>query len=197
MRLLNTGTFEIEEFTDYNVPQYAILSHTWEKGEVTFQDMNGADAKNKNGYTKLEQCCSVAKDNGFQYVWIDTCCIDKTSSAELSEAIDSMYRWYQEAEVCYAYLADTQTKDEVSKSRWFTRGFTLQELIAPSNLIFLMKNGRNWGERQSFDKMCLIVQAYLLVFSQAKTILKHLALRKECHGQRREKHQESRIGLTV
>lgn len=147
MRLLNTGNFEIEEFTDYNVPQYAILSHTWEKGEVTFQDMNGADAKNKNGYTKLEQCCSVAKDNGFQYVWIDTCCIDETSSAELSEAINSMYRWYQEAEVCYAYLADTQTKDEVSKSRWFTRGFTLQELIAPSNLIFFNEKWEKLGEK--------------------------------------------------
>lgn len=145
MLLLNTGTFEIEEFTDYTVPQYAILSHTWGKGEVTFQDMNGADAKNKKGYTKPEQCCSVAKDNGFQYVWIDTCCIDKTSSAELSEAINSMYRWYQEAAVCYAYLADTQTKDEVPKSRWFTRGFTLQELIAPSNLIFFNEKWEKLG----------------------------------------------------
>lgn len=72
MRLLNTGNFEIKEFTDYdfhdNDLKYAILSHTWDEGEVTFQDMNGTDAKNKNGYAKLEQCCSVAKDNGFQYV---------------------------------------------------------------------------------------------------------------------------------
>lgn len=153
MRLLDTGSFKIKEFTDDSIPRYAILSHTWdEKGEVTFQDMNGTDAKNKNGYDKIKRCCLTAKANGFQYVWIDTCCIDKTSSAELSEAINSMYRWYQGAEICYTYLADVQSKDEIQKSRWFTRGWTLQELIAPLKMIFFNEEWKELGEKADLQQ---------------------------------------------
>ncbi|KAJ5930995.1 hypothetical protein N7466_006488 [Penicillium verhagenii] len=104
MRLLkttqsNAGNFEIEIFTNYKTPPYAILSHTWGEDEVTLQDMegDGARAKSKTGFYKIENCCTFALASGFNYVWIDTCCIDKTSSAELSEAINSMYRWYEEA----------------------------------------------------------------------------------------------------
>ena len=115
------------------------------------QDMKGTNPVNKKGYEKIRRCCSVAKANGFEYVWIDTCCIDKTSSVELSEAINSMYRWYQESMVCYAYLADVSSssisckneKSEFIESKWFTRGWTLQELIAPSVVIFL---NRKWQE---------------------------------------------------
>src|ERR1700760_3808109 len=151
MRLLNTNNFEIEEVSDSKIPPYAILSHTWdEEGEVTFQDIEGNRAANKKGYEKVKSCCSVAKANGFDYVWMDTCCIDKTSNVELSEAINSMYYWYQRAEVCYTYLADVSSDNangqadgdalEFSKSRWFTRGWTLQELIAPSTIIFFNKH---------------------------------------------------------
>ncbi|KAJ4261027.1 hypothetical protein NW757_001418 [Fusarium falciforme] len=104
MRLLNTQTIVVESFDDDKIPSYAILSHTWEAEEVTFQDMELGRATSKKGWAKVKDSCSMARKNGFDYVWLDTCCIDKTSSAELSEAINSMYHWYQEATVCYAFL---------------------------------------------------------------------------------------------
>ncbi|RBA09112.1 hypothetical protein FPRO05_14352, partial [Fusarium proliferatum] len=140
MRLVNTKTIQLEFLADDNVPDYAILSHTWEQEEVLFQDMGHDSAKSKKGYAKLESCCRAARENGFEYIWDDTCCIDKTSSAELSEAINSMYRYYQEASICYGYLADISTVSEIPNSRWFTRGWTLQELIAPRSMIFFDKD---------------------------------------------------------
>ncbi|KAI9772610.1 MAG: hypothetical protein M1839_002423 [Geoglossum umbratile] len=147
MRLLSTDNFEVKEFGDDEVPRYAILSHTWDEEEVTFQDMEGTRVANKKGHEKVKSCCSVARASGLKYVWIDTCCIDKTSSAELSEAINSMYRWYQEADVCYGYLADVPSKAVFSSSRWFTRGWTLQELIAPSTVIFLDEEWKELGTK--------------------------------------------------
>ncbi|KAH7150808.1 ankyrin repeat-containing domain protein [Fusarium sp. MPI-SDFR-AT-0072] len=149
MRLVNTKTIQLEFLNDDNVPDYAILSHTWEQEEVLFHDMGRDSAKLKKGYAKLESCCRVARENGFEYFWDDTCCIDKTSSAELSEAINSMYRYYQEASICYVYLADISTVSEISDSRWFTRGWTLQELIAPSSMIFFDKQWRQLGTKTS------------------------------------------------
>src|SRR5947199_9945449 len=147
MRLLHTENLDVVEFSDANVPTYAIRSHTWEEEEVTLQDMQGVHPTSKKGYDKVKRCCAFARADGFEYVCIDTCCIDKTNSVELSEAINSMYRWYQESGVCYAYLADVlsnavdcQTRaisPEFWNSRWFTRGWTLQELVAPSTVIFL------------------------------------------------------------
>ena len=155
MRLLHTkqlasGNFAIEEFTDYNTPPYAILSHTWEKDEVSFQDMegDGGKAKPKKGFEKIRDCCSFARANGFDYAWIDTCCIDKASSAELSEALNSMYRWYEEAEICYAFLADISSIKEFKPCRWFDRGWTLQELIAPADLLFVNKDWEEMGSRK-------------------------------------------------
>ena len=106
MRLLNTTELKLKEFGSSKIPLYAILSHTWGENEITFRDIEGADAEKKGGYEKIRNTCSLAAASGFDYVWIDTCSIDKTSSSELSEAINSMYRWYQESVVCYAYLAD-------------------------------------------------------------------------------------------
>ena len=148
MRLLNTSTFELREFFDEHIPGYAILSHTWGREEVTLQDLAKADAKEKAGYAKITGCCKLAASDGLEWVWIDTCCIDKTSSAELSEAINSMYLWYQNAEVCYAYLSDLPHDDKsvarnFSQSRWFTRGWTLQELVAPHSVVFY---DRDWTE---------------------------------------------------
>jgi hypothetical protein len=154
MRLLNTeepatGNSKIQEFREEELPQYAILSHTWDAEEVTFKDMEGPYIPNKKGYAKIRNCCSVARNAGFKYVWVDTCCIDKTSSAELSEAINSMYRWYQQAEVCYAYLADVPAGQKGHRlppdCKWFTRGWTLQELIAPSEIIFLNQKWERIG----------------------------------------------------
>ncbi|KAF5591535.1 beta transducin [Fusarium subglutinans] len=149
MRLVNTQTIQLEFVADDNVPDYAILSHTWEQEEVLFHDMGRDSAKSKKGYAKLESCCRVARENEFLYIWDDTCCIDKTSSAELSEAINSMYRYYQEASICYVYLADISTVSEIPNSRWFTRGWTLQELIAPSSMIFFDRDWRELGTKTS------------------------------------------------
>lgn len=144
MRLLNADTLEFEEFFQSTRPKYAILSHTWEKEEVSFQQYEQPDAttKDKTGYLKIVNACKKALERGIGYIWVDTCCIDKRSSAELSEAINYMFRWYQEAEICFAYLADVDPTDHTKSSpsfhcsRWFTRGWTLQELLAPMNLDF-------------------------------------------------------------
>ncbi|KAI1145569.1 heterokaryon incompatibility protein-domain-containing protein [Nemania diffusa] len=112
---------------------------------------------NKKGYKKAINCCLIARANGFDYVWIDTCCIDKTSSAELSEAINSMYRWYEEADICYAYLADVPPKagtgDEYRRSKWFTRGWTLQELIALSTVTFFNSEWQTVGDKLDLQQL--------------------------------------------
>jgi hypothetical protein len=159
MRLLHTTRLKLEEFSGNSIPPYAILSHTWGEMEVTFRDMRWDLAEKMVGYEKIESTCSIAAACGYDYVWIDTCCIDKTSSAELSEAINSMFHWYREAEVCFAYLVDVQSTEDqnmsddeyhdFSKSRWFTRGWTLQELIAPSIMIFLNKQWQIIGTKST------------------------------------------------
>jgi ankyrin repeat protein len=153
MRLLNTQTTVVESFDDDKIPSYAILSHTWEAEEVTFQDMELGRATSKKGWAKVKDSCSMARKNGFDYVWLDTCCIDKTSSAELSEAINSMYHWYQEATVCYAFLADVSDLAGLPKSKWFTRGWTLQELIAPSSMIFFSQTWEELGTKATLDQV--------------------------------------------
>jgi hypothetical protein len=159
MRLLNTTSLEIQEFKNDSIPRYAILSHTWDEVEVTIQDMKGASAIERKGYEKVKRCCSIARSHQYNYVWMDTCCIDNQSSAELSEAINSMYRWYQDADVCYAYLADVAhdpvrqssrlISPELSKSKWFCRGWTLQELIAPLEVIFLNEDWKEIGTKST------------------------------------------------
>ncbi|KAK5654655.1 hypothetical protein OQA88_6978, partial [Cercophora sp. LCS_1] len=122
------------------------LSHTWGADEATYEEINqgsrAAVLDLKSGSAKIRKCCSQAVKDGIEWVWIDTCCIDKSSSAELSEAINSMFTWYLQAEVCYAYLEDVPTpapvldEETFARSRWFTRGWTLQELIAPPSVEF-------------------------------------------------------------
>jgi len=148
MRLLNAKTLRVEEH-NANIPKYAILSHTWGSEEVSFEDISQPTAWNRAGYTKIEKACQQAIDDELQYIWIDTCCIDKRSSSELSEAINSMFQWYLKAAVCYAYLADVPSDPggeppgpEFEQSRWWTRGWTLQELLAPPVLNFY---GDKWG----------------------------------------------------
>ncbi|KAI1458789.1 heterokaryon incompatibility protein-domain-containing protein [Annulohypoxylon moriforme] len=146
MRLLHASGKEFKEFIiDGEIPPYAILSHTWGDEEISFQDMRDIPLEQlsfKKGYKKIFYCCVQAFRDDLEWIWVDTCCIDKSSSAELSESINSMFRWYQDSKICYAYLSDvsggtTMAEDsEFSKSRWFTRGWTLQELIAPAILRF-------------------------------------------------------------
>ncbi|PIA91997.1 Vegetative incompatibility protein HET-E-1 [Cercospora beticola] len=141
MWLLDARTKQLVEFEDETkiYGRYAILSHVWDDTdeEVTFQDIeqDAPGYKQKRGYAKIESGCRQALSEKLDYFWIDTCCINKLSSATLSEAINSMYRYYYEAKVCYAYLYDFPHR-ALKDSKWFTRGWTLQELIAPGFVEF-------------------------------------------------------------
>ncbi|KAF2128694.1 hypothetical protein P153DRAFT_293234, partial [Dothidotthia symphoricarpi CBS 119687] len=146
------------EFLGEDVPPYMILSHRWREDEVLFADMMVPDHTNaqaKKGYVKLESSCRLALQMNLQYAWMDTCCIDKTSSAELSEAINSMYSYYASSKICLAYLDDVddhpQGKFFLNDAIWFTRGWTLQELIAPSELIFYSRGWLLLGSKRSLS----------------------------------------------
>ncbi|KAI0538591.1 heterokaryon incompatibility protein-domain-containing protein [Xylaria digitata] len=173
MRLIRTTSnrFTIQEFVGHDIPPYVILSHTWETEEVTLQDIQRSLtlAKAKRGFSKIRGCCDLARARGIEYAWIDTCCIDKTNSVELSEAINSMYQWYKDAAVCYAFLGDIplsiapvgphlnrepQALDAPKYfqcSRWFSRGWTLQELIAPRSVEFYTKGWDLLGTRETLQ----------------------------------------------
>jgi hypothetical protein len=149
MWLLNTSTLRLHEFQS-DPPHYAILSHTWENEEVIFQDIGTFAAERKTGYEKIRRFCAQSKKDGLQYAWVDTCCIDKRNFAELSEAINSMFRWYSEAYICYVYLADVHSKETtpaLEHSRYFTRGWTLQELLAPSEVVFFNSHWQTLGTK--------------------------------------------------
>ena len=151
-----------------DIPHYAIRSHTWgpDTEEVSFNDMMDGTNMNKSGYEKIRFCGEQARRDGLQYFWIDTCCIDKSSSAELQEAINSMFQWYRNAAKCYVYLADVSrpaldvddTPSQLAwdssfrRSRWFTRGWTLQELIAPALVEFFSKEGERLGNKRSLER---------------------------------------------
>src|SRR5690349_10470978 len=106
MKLINTFTEVLEEFIGRNIPEYAILSHTWEEEEVTFTDFTSGAYKAMKGYQKIEATCRLAREAGICYAWVDTCCIDKSSSAELTECINSMFQWYRRSKICYVFLTD-------------------------------------------------------------------------------------------
>ncbi|KAF4810779.1 Vegetative incompatibility protein HET-E-1 [Colletotrichum siamense] len=161
MWLINTKTLRLEEFQDYSAVEYAILSHTWGDDEVSFKDMQDfARAKRQAGFVKIATTCELALKEGLEYAWVDTCCIDKTSSAELSEAINAMFVWYQASAVCFVWLEDLAPLSSISKAtshgrklrniskmsscKWFSRGWTLQELLAPANVRFY---DANWNFR--------------------------------------------------
>ncbi|KAL2118323.1 hypothetical protein VTJ04DRAFT_7983 [Mycothermus thermophilus] len=178
MRLVNVHTLELEEFIEGSIPCYAILSHTWGNEELLFTDMTNLKRSRKTkptGFAKFKGLCAHAKMQGLDYVWIDTCCIDKSSSAELSEAINSMYKWYERSLVCYAYLSDVHDRDEsgreyrrsellnqLAQSRWFTRGWTLQELIAPTFVKFYTAEWSYLGKKDDDDLLPIISEASLV-----------------------------------
>ncbi|KAF2830221.1 HET-domain-containing protein [Ophiobolus disseminans] len=153
----------VNDFIGDEIPAYAILSHTWDKGqEVTFDDLIKNSGKSKTGYNKIRFCALQAKRDSLYYFWIDTCCIDKSNNAELSEAIISMFCWYKNAKKCYVYLSDVSSRSSgegsdahrrqkpvIRESRWFTRGWTLQELIAPASVKFLSKDRERLGDKSS------------------------------------------------
>ncbi|KAK5094369.1 hypothetical protein LTS08_008650 [Lithohypha guttulata] len=144
-------------------PPYAILSHTWAENnsqEVTFAEVETAEGQQKTGYEKIRFCAEQARTDRINHIWVDTCCIDKTNHVELSEAITSMYRWYQEAIKCYVYLPDVSCPQRGSGgdayalwgpqfhvSKWFARGWTLQELLAPKTVEFYSCEGPWLGDK--------------------------------------------------
>jgi len=145
------GTIGLERF-DGDLPPYAILSHRWVDGEPTYQEVQQGTAHHKKGYQKIEFCEQQAKKNGLAHFWVDTVCIDKQSSAELHEAITSFFQWYQQAEICYVYMDDvSSTGSGFQKSKWFTRGWTLQELIAPKTVEFFTPEGHLIGTKKTLE----------------------------------------------
>lgn len=168
MRLLNTTTLTLKEFPEDRIPPYAILSHCWSHAEgqeeASYQQLaSGSVSMDSYGWQKIVRCCDLARSRALHWTWIDTVCIDRSSSAELSEAINSMYSWYQRSTECYAFLDDvrwTHEDDQESatnnkhsnwerfrQSRWFTRGWTLQELLAPGSVLFYARDGTFIGSR--------------------------------------------------
>ena len=173
MRLLqynNDGEFSLTKDFVREIPEYAILSHTWgaDTEEVTFRDMIKGTGTSKTGFGKIRFCGEQARRDGLQYFWVDTCCIDKSNAVELQEAINSMFRWYRDATKCYVYLADVSTKkrrlsDRFSEhtwesafrsSKWFTRGWTLQELLAPGpgSVEFFSQERDRVGDKRSLEQ---------------------------------------------
>jgi hypothetical protein len=144
-------------------PPYAILSHTWglEQDEVSFLDMQNGAWRRKKGSIKLDFCLEQAEKDGLRYFWVDTCCINQKARMEVLDAIMSMFRWYAIAEICYVFLSDVPAHTDFSCSRpadlrsdfrnarWFTRGWTLQELLAPRVVKFFSRDSQELGNRVS------------------------------------------------
>ena len=167
MWVLSTARAELHYFADCAAVTggYAILSHTWTQdpaGEQTFQKIRSVIKKcKKNGRNprdrvgeKIRRCCEIAERDGYEWIWIDSCCINKESSTELSEAINSMFNWYALAEVCYVYLEDVPHADDARvwlssfwRARWHSRGWTLQELLAPAFVVFFSKEWKRLGTK--------------------------------------------------
>lgn len=118
IRLIKTSDLSLHEFEGRSIPKYAILSHRWEEGEISLQELRENLNQHKRGWLKLRHFCEYAMRQGHDFVWMDTCCIDKSSSAELSEAINSMFNWYRRAKICYAYLCDVPAKGDRTESGW-------------------------------------------------------------------------------
>ncbi|KAH7068326.1 hypothetical protein BKA63DRAFT_423450 [Paraphoma chrysanthemicola] len=171
MRLLQrlpSGDIKLASFNedDHHTPRYAILSHTWEGEEVSYSELLAGTGTGKRGFAKIRFCAERAAADGLEYFWVDTCCIDKASGVELSTAINSMFRWYHCAEKCYVYLSDVSVTAEIKdavgfpiswrqafrRSRWFTRGWTLQELLAPASVEFFSREGKRLGSRISLEQ---------------------------------------------
>jgi hypothetical protein len=173
MRLLerqSDGSLILRAFTGGDIPAYAILSHTWGEEEVSYEEveagfeMGEGKGEDKAGWKKIAFCANQASNDGLRYVWVDTCCIDKKNAVELSEAINSMFRWYQHSARCYVYLSDVPVDRQqrqpsqaweaaFRKSRWFMRGWTLQELIAPTSVEFFSSEGEKLGNKSTLEPM--------------------------------------------
>jgi hypothetical protein len=178
LRIVNDGRLILtDDLIGDKIPPYAILSHTWKEGqEVTFDDFettnNVRQLKeiNKDGYNKIWFCAQQAKTDKLDYVWVDTCCINKSNSSELQEAINSMFYWYENATKCYVYLSDTPIeigtpalgneitiRSRLQNCRWFTRGWTLQELIAAKHVTFFDRDWKIVGSKEELVETIAVI----------------------------------------
>lgn len=160
MWLIDTSSLLLKKFSSFSLPfPYAILSHTWgpDEDEVSFQEMKEVPKSSlttgKPGFRKISKTCELARTiHGLKYAWVDTCCIDKTSSSELTEAINSMFTWYQRSAACFIWLSDLESNNgSMHDCKWFTRGWTLQELIAPTEVVFYDKTWRDRGNKRDLS----------------------------------------------
>jgi hypothetical protein len=210
MRLLERkgpGEFRLTENLIDNIPPHAILSHTWGPAneEVTLRDLMDDTGKSKPGYDKIRFCGEQAERDGLKYFWVDTCCIDKADFTELSEAINSMFRWYRNAAICYVFLSDVSTTDLYThgklnqlpwesafrSSRWFTRGWTLQELIAPESVVFFSSDGMRLGDKESLEQHIYEISG-VAIEALRGTPLSHFGVdeRMSWRAQRKTERQE-------
>jgi hypothetical protein len=198
MRLLRNdgeGHFSLVEYTGQDIPPYAILSHTWgpDHQEVTFQDIVNNNGRNKHGYQKIQFCGDQATKHGFQYFWVDTCCIDKSSSAELTESINSMFQWYEKAAVCYVALEDLVPERELSHCRWFKRGWTLQELLAPKHVRFYDHSWAFVGDKETLARLVSVITGIPKEYLVGRTLASaSVALKMSWAARRETKRIEDR-----
>lgn len=186
MRLLNVDSLDIESSFGQTKP-YVILSHRWSPHEVEVKFEDYASVKDKikdqitkpqvddptTGISKIAKACLQCRNLKLRYLWIDTCCIDKRSTSEESESINSMFSWYKEAEICLVYLPDIGKgfPKAFSESEWFTRGWTLQELLAPKDVTFFDRDWNNIGTKTSrssdIEKATRIAHRHMIDFRTA------------------------------
>ncbi len=167
LQLKTNGEFSLTQDLINNIPPYAILSHIWgdDNQEITLRDLAEGSGNTKAGYRKIQFCVKQAARDGLQHFWVDTYCINKSNYTELLETINSMFRWYRNTAKCYVYLSDVSTNDHdqnnlsfqsweaaFRKSRWFTRGWTLQKLIAPPSVEFFFLEGKRLGDKESLER---------------------------------------------
>jgi hypothetical protein len=184
MRLLNTATLEFEELFGDRVPEYAILSHRWEFGEVPFEELHSPTARKKKGYAKICDFCDEVRSQGYDYAWVDTCCINKKDFTELAEAVNSMFSWYKNSSTCLIYLSDflfrpelgqQQFEFDLAKSQWFRRGWTLQELIAPAQVKFYDSKWRYFGTKRDLASVISKITGISEALLQGKRDLKNFS----------------------
>src|SRR5215469_15825955 len=206
MRLLyldDHGRPHLEEFLGDEIPhRYAILSHTWlqDGSEVTYNDVSAGSAKSRAGYKKIRFCGDQAARHDLKYFWVDTCCIDKSSSAELQETINSMFRYYRNAARCYVYLSDVSVdsydlngrsyqiswESAFRRSKWFRRGWTLQELLAPQSVEFFSKQGNRLGDKKSLELQIHEVTGISILALQGASLSQFSILERFSWAQYRE-----------
>jgi hypothetical protein len=205
MRLLQRKTsreFTLTKDLIHDIPRYAILSHTWgnDDQEVTLRDLEEGSGNIKAGYQKIQFCAEQAARDDLHYFWVDTCCIDKSNNTELSEAINSMFRWYRNAIKCYVYLSDISTNDhsrnnlswEVAfrKSKWFTRGWTLQELIAPPSVEFFSLEGKLLGDKKSLERQVYEITGVAVRALQGRALFEFSFAERMSWAEKRETKRE-------